>query len=291
MNLYGTERGIGFLWHRMDWLMRLDVAVLGLLLVYTIAVVASVFQHYHRVPRELGINSAARRRVAAELNIQVRILESIVTVAPYLGLVGTCFGILNVFIGFGMERHAAVAMMMSRFAAALVPAATGIVVAIPAACGRAYARTRLDLLASLVPRKRLLPKRFTVLPAFALIAAPGLAIVLAAGLTLASFDEPKGFDVLLPSERCQDDNGDRLIVLRITNEGNVFINFEPQEWDTLSTRLSEIYSARMQRAIYLVAEDEVPFQTVADAIDVVYGTGKVDAVRLVTRKVINAPCP
>jgi biopolymer transport protein ExbD len=88
-------------------------------------------------------------------------------------------------------------------------------------------------------------------------------------MTFASFHTPKGFYVELPSARCESDVADRLIVLRITGTGEVFLNLEHQDWNTLASRLSEIYRNRKHRKLYLLADSDVPFQTVAHALDTV----------------------
>jgi hypothetical protein len=51
----------------------------------------------------------------------------------------------------------------------------------------------------------------------------------------------------------------------MTNTGQMSINMEPLRWADLSNRLAAIYGPQMNPELYLYAEDEVPFQTVADA--------------------------
>jgi hypothetical protein len=68
--------------------------------------------------------------------------------------------------------------------------------------------------------------------------------------------------------RCKPGLVDRVIVLRVTDQGTLFLNTEEETRDNLASRLSEIYRLRMDRTIYLQAEDQVPFQKVADAIDI-----------------------
>jgi hypothetical protein len=82
------------------------------------------------------------------------------------------------------------------------------------------------------------------------------------------------------------------------------LNEEQEDWNGLAGRLSEIYRVREQRTLDLVADDGVPFQTVADALDIVENApvaagsqpigmemDKLDiTVRLVTPNVWNARC-
>jgi biopolymer transport protein ExbD len=113
----------------------------------------------------------------------------------------------------------------------------------------------------------------------------------------------KGFSVGIAPARCGDDLTDRPIVLRITSAKTLFINQEEEQWRTLASRLGEIYGLRRYRTIYLLADGDVEFQTVADAIDIVHNTdagpslqlGSVErariGVKLITPAALNAPCP
>jgi biopolymer transport protein ExbD len=280
----------------MDWLVRFDVVVLGLLLACTVAVVVRVSRRYHTARRDGEISTATGKKLIAELNIQVGNLKSIASTAPYVGLVGTCFGLLGAFSGVGMQRDAAFAWMTSKIAAALVPAAAGIIVAVPATCGYEYGRTRLELLVNEQPgRKRLLlTGRFTELPPFALVAAYGLVILIQAYGPFSPVHTPKGFDIGLASARCES-NSDRFIVLHIANGGRIFLNHEEeQDWSTLQNRLSEIYSMRAERILYLLADEGVPFQTVADAIDAVQNAPEgatSGSLNVTVRLITSSRCP
>jgi biopolymer transport protein ExbD len=115
-----------------------------------------------------------------------------------------------------------------------------------------------------------------------------------------------GFFVALAPARCPaEDDSDvgRLLILRITNGGTLYINTEQEQWNTLETRLSEIYSPRVYRNLYFSAEHDVPFQTVADAIDIAQNThfgmptqNRPNAenpritIKLITPATMNAPC-
>jgi biopolymer transport protein ExbD len=302
----------------MNWLGRFDVIVLALILAYIFAVVIHVSRRYYLARRVRGIESASRRKLAVDLSIKVSNLKAIAYIAPYLGLAGTCVGILSAFGAAGMEKHAYLVMTMTKVAAAIVTTAAGILVAIPATCSYNHLRRCIDLLESEVldeeverrgrhlgtVRRFPLTKRFSQLPAFAAIAAPSLAILMAGYTTFASFHAPTGFGIELASTRCEDDGDDRLIVLHITNAGKLFLNQEQADWNSLGGRLSKIYTTREHRALYLLADSGVPFQTVADALDIVenapvtvgtqairMGTEKLNtAVRLITPKTINTHC-
>ena len=314
----GCEWTARYLWRSMNWLGRFDVIVLALILAYIFAVVIHVSCRCYLARRARGIDSASRRKLAVDLSIKVGNLKAIASTAPYLGLASTCQGILSAFGAAGMEKHAYLVMTTTKVAAAFVTTAAGILVAVPATCSYNHLRRRIDLLESEVLNEEVeqrgrhfravrrfpLTKRLSQLPAFAVIAAPSLAILIAGYMTFASFHAPAGFGIELASTRCEDDGNNRLIVLHITNAGKLFLNQEQADWNSLGGRLSEIYSMREHRTLYLLADSGVPFQTVADALDtvesapvavrhqaVVMEMDKLDIkVRLVTPAALNVGC-
>ena len=313
----GCEWTIQYLWRWMSLLGRLDVILLALLLTYVFVVVIYVCCRYYLARPGKGIASVNAEILAAVLKIELGGLKSIALTAPYLGLAGTCEGILSAFGGASMAHRAYLVMIATRMAVALVPTAAAISVAILATCSYNFLRTRIDLLECEVfderqqrgrhfrGARRFPPtKRFSELPAFGLIAVPALFFATAGCMTFASFHRPKGFFVELPPARCESDVVDRLIVLHITDASKLFLNLE-QERDRISLagRLSAIYGKRQNRTLYLIADAGVPFQTVADVLDTVENVGPVGSqadgakkdklgikVRLVTPKVFNAGC-
>lgn len=302
------------MWRWMSSFGRLDVIVLGLMLAYLFVVVIHVSYRYYVSRRAREIDIPGRRTLAAVLNIEVGTFKSIAVTAPYLGLVGTCEGILSAFGGAAMQKDAFMAMTETRLALALIPTAAAILVVVLATCSYNYLRTRIDLLEGEVSgeqrrglyfrgARRFPPtKRFSEVPAFGLLAAPALAIGIAGSMTFASFHPSTGFDVELPSDRCEYDGDDRLIILHITDAGKLFIDQEQEDWNSLVGRLSEIYSTREYRTLYLVADSDVSFRTVADALDTVdnatvgpraVGMRKYELgiqVQLATPKTLNAGC-
>ena len=298
---YGCYWSIGYLWRSMDWARRLDVAALAFMLTYVLAVVTHAFYRYNLV-RARGIGCAAERKLAAELSLNARSLKSIAVAAPYLGLLGTCLGILNapgIGSGIGMEKNAALALIASGTAASLITTAAGILVAFPATCSYNYLCTRICLLESKISNEAngALPseQRFALaepfsLPAFAVIATSGLAILVAVCTPFFAARHPGGFDIGLASERCGYDRAERVIVLHLSNTGRLSLNTEQEEWNSLASRLSEIYRMRVGRALYLLADDDVPFQTIADTLDIVVKT-PVTRVLLITPKAMSARCP
>ena len=101
-----------------------------------------------------------------------------------------------------------------------------------------------------------------------MIAAPALAILVASYMTFASFHTPTGLGIeLLPTD-CKPEVTEKLMLLHITNDGRVLLNAQPQEWNTVQNRLWGIYNTRVSRTLYLLGDDEVPFQTMANAMDI-----------------------
>lgn len=302
------------MWRWMSSFGRLDVIVLGLMLAYLFVVVIHVACRYYVARRAREIDIPGRTTLAAVLNIEVGTLQSMAVTAPYLGLVGTCEGILSAFGGAAMQKDAFIALTETRLALALIPTAAAILLAVLATCSYNCLRTRIDLLEGEVfgeqrrglyfrGARRFPPaKRFSEVPAFGLLAAPALAIAIAGFMTFASFHPSTGFYVELPSDRCEYDGDDRLIVLHITDTGKLFINQEQEGWNSLAGHLSEIYSTLEHRTLYLVADSDLSFRTVVDALDTV-GNATVGLqvvgmrkyklgikIQLVTPKTLNAGC-
>ena len=218
---------IGYFWNWMNCIARLDVLVLALMLVYV--VVSSARASYLcRLARRLGEADTTRgchQKLICHLIVQAALLKSVAFIAPYVGLAGACFGMLGAFLGAGMEKHTYELLVMSTLAASLLTTIAGVLVAIPANCAHNhlnYLRTRIGVLAGRMPglspaaRRFPLAKRFSGFPAFALIAAPGISIVVAACMTITSFHVPFGFALELASAPCVNEGGERLIVLHVS---------------------------------------------------------------------------
>lgn len=278
--IYEGEWGVSYFWYWLNWIARLDVLVLALMLTYVIVLFSRALYRYHFAPRAPGSDSANReyREFIAELCTKAGSIKAIACAAPYVGLVGTCYGISSVFRGFAMEKHMVQIIETSIAAVSLVPTAAGILVAVPAICFHNYLRTRIELLRSavftgeLVSQKFPLAKQFSVVPAFALIAAPLLAILVAAYTTFASFRPPRGFGIELASAYYGRTNDHRLVVLRVNDAGKLFLNSERLDRSGLAGRLSQVYGIEGHRALCLLADEGVPFQTVANVLDTVENT-------------------
>lgn len=121
-----------------------------------------------------------------------------------------------------------------------------------------------------------------------------------------------GLPVRIASDTCDCHPLNRTVVLRISSRGELSLNYEAVDLGTLAGRLAMIYSTRpAERVLYLLADDDVPFQQVADVIEIVQHTkmqtfraaparpqaegvgagGNLEIqLRLVTPNAVNAPC-
>jgi biopolymer transport protein ExbD len=286
--------GIGYLWRTSDLIERGIFIGFALMFGYTVFVVIRFSLRYYIARREFRDVKPddfpefrrANSKLIADLCPGLGMLRGIAAAAPFLGLAGTAYGIMAWgFVGVGMEHNAAMRALMIGIAASLVTAAAGILVAIPATLSHNLLRTRIEtLLGRALSSKRpaltgssqgpfilaqTLPlrMRFSGLPHFAVLAAPTLACVVMMFMTVGPYETPMGLPVALVPKPCEY-RPDSFTMLRLTNDGKVFINEERADWKDLGSRLFAIYTDRQSRELYLYAEEGVPFQSVADAIDI-----------------------
>lgn len=282
------------LWRSSDMVQRTIYLSLALMLGYTFFVLLRFLVRYYSRHRDLpafgsrsGIDSFLdRRKLICGLSQGLLTLKGISAAAPFLGLAGTSYGILaGLFVGYSGSPRGYFALVFTRIAFGSAPTLAGILVAVPAVVFHNLVRTCIEnfsvpgfsthncttsglvhfRLAQTLPLKR----RFSSLPPFATLAAPALACVVVLFTPFHPYRAPTGLTVLLPSFRCRPEVSDRIIVLRVMANRELFINQEPIAWTDLPRRLSAVYSTRALRELYLLAEDGASLQTVADAIDAV----------------------
>lgn len=296
---------VAYLWRSMDWLRRIDVIVLVLMLSYALSIAARAFHRLQIVGAVQRFADAGQREPSGDLKAQVRALKAIVSVAPYLGLLGTVLGIVNapgMSTGIAMERSAALRLISSGIAGSLVIPAVAILVTVPAICSYNCLCTWIELLENRESRKtrgdcQTVTAGFSPPPAFSLVAASGLAILVAVYTPYFDPHRSVGLGINLVSTRCEYVQNDRVTVLHVTNAGKLLINDEEEDWGNLAGRLSEIYSVREYRTLDLLADKELSFQIVADVIDIVAGvenTARTEPlnieIRLITPAALNAGC-
>jgi biopolymer transport protein ExbB len=96
------------------------------------------------------INTAERaveREMLMEL-VQLKrglaILATVGATAPFVGLLGTVFGIINAFVGMATSGGAGIAAISAGIAEALIATGFGLIVAIPAVWFYNYFTTKID---------------------------------------------------------------------------------------------------------------------------------------------------
>ena len=100
---------------------------------------------------------------------------------------------------------------------------------------------------------------------------------------------PKGLEALVPqpSPPNTKDNPDLLsktIVVQVLANDTVKINDESTTWDTMGSRLGDIFKERAEKVAFVKGDDSVQFAEVARAIDIMREAG-IDKVGLITAKI------
>lgn len=194
----GYDSSIKLMWRASDLVECLIFIGLAFMLVYTAFVTVRFFCRYFLGRRESFVSFAnsepapeqSKENLVADLSRGVETLGSIAVAAPFLGLAGTCYGILCLFARGWSWSFAMWSPIQT--SVALVATAGGLIVAIPAAISYNIVRTCLEKfennhtspLLEAASRSygfaQTLPLlgRFSRLPAFALIASPVLGILI-----------------------------------------------------------------------------------------------------------------
>jgi len=86
-----------------------------------------------------------------------------------------------------------------------------------------------------------------------------------------------------PNQQAQPPDN-RTIVVSVMKGDKLMINQDQSDWNTLGSRLFDIFKERADKVAFVKGDDEVPFSQVARAIDVMRGAG-IDHVGLITAKI------
>ncbi|MGA8366219.1 MAG: ExbD/TolR family protein [Candidatus Acidiferrales bacterium] len=93
---------------------------------------------------------------------------------------------------------------------------------------------------------------------------------------------PAGLPTLIPQPSPPESKSEpQTIVVQVMQGGNLMINQEQSDWNTLGTRLTDIFKERADKVAFVEGANEVPFAEVARAIDIMRGAG-IDHVGLIT---------
>jgi biopolymer transport protein TolR len=100
---------------------------------------------------------------------------------------------------------------------------------------------------------------------------------------------PHGLDVLAPQPPPPNTpppppDQDRTVVIVIDKDKSLKLNQDPMEWSKLGARLEEVFKTRAERVVFVRADKELTFDTVANAIDIAKGAG-LDKIGLMTPKI------
>jgi len=102
-------------------------------------------------------------------------------------------------------------------------------------------------------------------------------------------NKAKGLEALVPqpappNQQQNKDIEQKLVVVQVLNDGSLKINQEASSWDTLEARLTDIFKTRAERVAFIKGDDNVHFESVARAIDIMH-EANIDHVGLMTTKV------
>jgi biopolymer transport protein ExbD len=300
------------MWRVSDWVECLIFIALALMLVYTVFVTARFFRRYFSARRECRsfesdatpVSRQNQKNLIAELSRGVATLRSIASAAPFLGLAGTCYGILALFFrGYVGSRGAFLAWISQEISTALVATAAGLIVAIPAAvcynvlrtCLAKFESNRSNVLLEApegsfqVAQTLSLRGRFSGFPAFALIAAPVLAILVPLFSLFQRFIVPMGLPVRTLKIGVTDHDSAPILVsigVSTTDQSIVYVNSKEFQWNELGSAMQDQFERRAHPLAYVDAGNEVPWTDVVNAIDVAQGL-QAEVVLLTTTPRIN----
>jgi biopolymer transport protein TolR len=98
---------------------------------------------------------------------------------------------------------------------------------------------------------------------------------------------PKGLDTLVPQpspNKQQDvELENKTVVVQVLKGDKLKINNEDASWDGLGPRIEQIFKDRAEKVAFVKGDNDVEFQSVARAIDIMKAAG-IDKVGLITAK-------
>ena len=99
---------------------------------------------------------------------------------------------------------------------------------------------------------------------------------------------PHGLEAMAPqppkkNQPEQQDNN-RTVVIVIEKDKSIKLNQDPIDEAHLGDRLAEVFKTRAERVVFVKADGDLPFETVAKAIDIAKGAG-IDKIGLMTPKI------
>jgi biopolymer transport protein ExbD len=98
---------------------------------------------------------------------------------------------------------------------------------------------------------------------------------------------PHGLDALAPQPpppNAPQQPDDHTVVIVIDKQGAVKINEDAADWNSLESRLVDIFKLRAEKVAFVKGDPDLDFQVIARAIDIAHSAG-IDKVGLMTPKV------
>ncbi len=116
----------------MDWLKSItEYGIIGLLVALSVIAVAIAIERF-RFYKSIRLDAFSdRRHLELMLTRRLHLLAIIGSNAPYIGLLGTIFGIMLIFYTMGQEGMVDSSRIMIGLALSLKATAAGLLVAIP----------------------------------------------------------------------------------------------------------------------------------------------------------------
>ncbi|HEY2460270.1 MAG TPA: biopolymer transporter ExbD [Candidatus Acidoferrum sp.] len=98
---------------------------------------------------------------------------------------------------------------------------------------------------------------------------------------------PHGLDALVPQPNPNKDQNQDLenktVIVQVLENNKLKINNEDATWDGLGPRIEQIFKDRAEKIAFVKGDDDVLFEEVARAIDIMRAAG-IDKVGLITKK-------
>ena len=98
---------------------------------------------------------------------------------------------------------------------------------------------------------------------------------------------PSGLKALVPQPNHEKNNqpqDNRTIVVQVLDGNVVKINDQTVTWETLGAQLNAIYKTRAQKVMFVKGDDDIPFTSIARAIDTAKGVDPSIMVGILTPK-------
>jgi biopolymer transport protein ExbD len=99
---------------------------------------------------------------------------------------------------------------------------------------------------------------------------------------------PKGLDALVPQpsppdQKQQEELEQKTVVVQVLENDVLKINEDAADWNSLGTRLNDIFKLRAEKVAFVKGDDTIVFERVARAIDIMRASG-VEKVGLITAR-------